>query len=57
MPSMEQRPQGRQALPDPARGVVVGIDVSKRWIDFGVYRLGARGGRTGWARMRSALVN
>jgi len=34
MSSMGQSGRSRQAVPDRARGVVVGIDVSKRWVDY-----------------------
>ena len=35
MSSMKQAGASRQAVPDRGRGVVVGIDVSKGWVDYG----------------------
>lgn len=36
--SMQRNTRNRQAVPDRERGVVVGIDVSKRKMDFGAFR-------------------
>jgi len=43
MRSMEQAGRSRQAVPDRQRAVVVGIDVSKRWVDYGAYWSDRRG--------------
>ena len=42
MESMNQARSRRQETPDPHTGVVVGIDVSKRWLDYGAFRWGQR---------------
>jgi len=43
MSSMAQAGWTRQVVPDRERAVVVGIDVSKRWVDYGAYRSDRRG--------------
>jgi transposase len=40
---MQQARRNRQAVPDREHGVVVGIDVSKRWVDYGPYWSDRRG--------------
>ena len=42
MESMNQVRSRSQETPDPQCGVVVGIDVSKSWIDYGAFRWGQR---------------
>lgn len=43
MSSMRQAGRNRQAVPDRECGVVVGVDVSKRWVDYGAYWSNRRG--------------
>lgn len=43
MSSMQQARRNREAVPDREHGVVVGIDVSKRWVDYGPYWSNRRG--------------
>jgi len=43
MSSMQQARRNRQAVPDREHGVVVGIDVSKRWVDYAPYWSDRRG--------------
>jgi transposase len=40
---MQQARRNRQAVPDRERAVAVGIDVSKRWVDYGSYWSDRRG--------------
>jgi|WetSurMetagenome_2_1015567.scaffolds.fasta_scaffold100509_1 transposase len=42
MESMKRAGKSRQARPEVGCGVVVGIDVSKRWIDYGAFRWGEK---------------
>lgn len=45
MCSIDEKQVRRQPVPDPQRGVVVGVDVSKSWIDWRACRLGEWGKR------------
>lgn len=44
MESIARKAGSRQAVADRELGVVVGIDISKRWVDYGVYGHGWREG-------------
>jgi transposase len=44
MESMRRKRSNGQVVPDGRRGIVVGVDVSKRYFDFGAFRPGERGG-------------
>lgn len=43
MTSMRRKRGNGQVVPDGRRGIVVGVDVSKRYIDYGAFRPGERG--------------
>jgi transposase len=49
--SIDEKQGRRQAVPDPLRGVVFGVDVSKSWIDWRACRLGE------WGRRQHARQN